>query len=243
MAVAQGLHVVENCVKCDLRHDRMFCGLPDGLVQAMENIKATAVYPKGALLCLEGQPARGVYILCTGRAKISASSPDGRVIILGMVQPGEVLGLSAVVSGQPYDVTVETLETTQANFISRTDFLKFLEKNPEVGMKVAQQLTHSCQAAYEEIRSLGLSRSVPQKLARLVLHWTENKQIAHRSRDGKMQVRVTATQEEIAQMVGSSRETVSRTLSRFKRLQLIQVKGSLWTIPDEVALQRAAGTT
>lgn len=240
MSAQHGFHIVDNCVTCDLRHDRMFCSLPDDVVRAMEGIKATAVYPKGALLCLEGQPARGVYVLCTGRAKISASSQDGRVIILGIAQPGEVLGLSAVVSGQPYDVTIETLEPTQANFISRADFLKFLEKNPQIGMKVAQQLTHSCQSAYEEIRSLGLSRSVPQKLARLVLHWTENKQLAHRSREGKMQVRVTATQEEIAQMVGSSRETISRTLSQFKRDQLIQVKGSLWTIPDDAALERAA---
>jgi CRP/FNR family transcriptional regulator, cyclic AMP receptor protein len=107
------------------------------LVQAMalQAIKATAVYPKGSMLCLEGQPARGVFILCTGRAKLSTTSAEGKSIILRIAEPGEVLGLSAVVSNGTYEATVETLEPGQANFISQSQFVQYLQQFPAVGMK------------------------------------------------------------------------------------------------------------
>src|SRR5436190_1198220 len=225
-----GFDIIESCMSCKLRKDRMFCNLPEGAVELMQSIKATAAYPKGALLCLEGQPARGVFILCNGHAKISTSSADGKTIILRIAGPGEVLGLSSTLSGKPHDFTIETMEPTQANFIGRADFLKFIAAHPAIGMKVADQLTHNCHCAYEEVRSLGLSRSVPEKVARLILQWSETATNARKSKDGKVQFKVTLTQEEIAQMIGSSRETVSRILSGFKKERLLQIKGCDWII-------------
>jgi CRP/FNR family transcriptional regulator, cyclic AMP receptor protein len=235
-----GFDIIESCKSCKLRKEGMFCNLPNTAIEMMESIKATAAYPKGALLCLEGQPARGVFILCHGHAKVSASSPDGKVIILRIAGPGEVLGLSSTLSGRPHDFTVETMEPTQANFISRADFLKFIAEHPAIGMKVASQLTHNCHCAYEEIRSLGLSRSVPEKVARLILQWSENSAVAHKGKEGKTQLKVTLTQEEMAQMIGSSRETVSRVLSEFKKERILEIKGCNWTILDKALLERQA---
>jgi len=134
----------------------------------MESLVSIAAYPRGALLFLEGQPVRGVFILCTGSVKLYASSPSGKTVILATVQAGDVVGLPACISGRPYEATAETMEPTQANFIARSDFLKLLSASPEVIMKVAQQLTLEYQNAYAEIRALTLSGSNTEKIARLL---------------------------------------------------------------------------
>ena len=235
-----GFTVIDSCLTCAVRHHRMFCHLPEDAVKRLDEIKGTAFYPKGSFLCLEGQMPRGIFILCNGRAKLTASSPEGKTIILGMAAPGEVLGLSAIVSNKPYEVTVETVEPTQANFIARNDFLEFMKKYPDVGMRVAQQLTHTCQAAFEEIRSLGLSHSVPERFARLLVQWAETPSFARPDKAGATSLKVVSTQEEIAQMIGTSRETVSRTIGDFKKNGLLKVKGATWTIPDINRLRKEA---
>jgi CRP/FNR family transcriptional regulator len=176
-------------------------------------------------------------VLCTGRAKLSTTSSEGKSIILRIAEPGEVLGLSAAVSGAPYEATVETLEPSQANFISQTDFVRFLQEYPDVGLRVAKQLTHNCKCAYSEIRSLGLSNSVPEKLAKLILQWAEHPVELTVKKPQETAIRVTLTQEEIAQFIGTSRETVSRVLTSFRRKGWLRVKGATWTILNRPALE------
>jgi CRP/FNR family transcriptional regulator len=242
MAPAYDFQIIENCLRCPYREDRLFCNLTNSALALLQKIKATSVYPKGALLCIEGQPPRGVYILCTGKAKLSTTSTEGKTIILRIAEPGEVLGLSAAVSDSPYEATVETLEPTQANFISRTDFFNFLKEHPDVGMRVAQQLTHNCKCAYDEIRSLGLSNSVPEKIAKLLLHWSEHPLNVPQKKAGEIRIRVTLTQEEIAQFAGTSRETVSRVLSDFKKKGWLNIKGATWCITNKPALEKLVTT-
>jgi CRP/FNR family cyclic AMP-dependent transcriptional regulator len=240
MSPAGAFRVIDSCLTCPIRQDRLFCNLPDEAIKELDRIKGTAFYPKGAFLCLEGQAPRGIYVLCNGRAKISASSPEGRTIILNIASPGEVLGLSAIVSNKPYEFNVETVEPTQANFIPRQDFINFLTKFPEVGLRVAQQLTNTCQSAFEEIRSLGLSRSVPERLARLLLQWSDTKAFHKNDPNGNTVLKVVSTQEEIAQMIGTSRETVSRSLGELKKKGVLRVKGATWTILKKDALEKQA---
>jgi CRP/FNR family transcriptional regulator len=158
-------------------------------------------------------------------------------MILRIAEPGEVLGLTAAVSGTPYEATVETLEPSQANFISQTDFVRFLQEFPDVGLRVAKQLTHNCKCAYDEIRSLGLSNSVPEKIAKLVLHWAEQPLELSAKKPHETAIRVTLTQEEIAQLTGTSRETVSRVLTAFRKKGWLRIKGATWTIMNKTALE------
>ena len=238
MSPAYDFHIIENCLKCPLREDRLFCDLPSHVVKALQQIKATSVYPKGALLCLEGQPPRGVFVLCTGRAKLSTTSAEGKAIILRVAEPGEVLGLTAVIADTPYEATVETLEPTQANFISQTDFLRFIDHHSEVGKKVAHQLTHNCKCAYDDIRSLGLSNSVREKIARLILKWSEHPLELGNKKADEIPIRVTLTQEEIAQFVGTSRETVSRVLSDFRKKGWLKIRGATWFVVNKSAWEK-----
>lgn len=242
MTTGHNFLIIEDCVKCALRGQRLFCDISTDSLRRLQEIKATSVYPKGALLCLEGQPSRGVFILCTGRAKISTASSEGKTIILRIAEPGEVLGLTATVSNTPYEATVETLEPSQANFISQSDFVQFLQEFPDVGLKVAKQLTHNCQCAYDEIRSLGLSNSVTEKLAKLILQWAEHPLDLPMKKASEPAIRVTLTQEEIAQLIGTSRETVSRGLATFRKNGWLKIKGATWTILNKPALQDVVTT-
>lgn len=242
MAMPYNFFIIEDCMKCTFREQRLFCDLPHQALRKLQDIKATAVYPKGALLCLEGQPPRGIYVLCTGRAKLTTTSAEGKSIILRIAEPGEVLGLTAVLSNTPYEATVETLEPSQANFISLAEFMTFAQEFPDVSMKVAKQLTHNCQCAYNEIRSIGLSNSVPEKIAKLILKWAERPLNIPRKSQHEVPIRVTLTQEEIAQFVGTSRETVSRVLSDFRKKGMLRIKGATWTILDKPALEHMVTT-
>jgi len=228
-----GLDIIESCLTCPLREDRIFCNLSPAAVKHLDSIKSIAAYPKGAMLYVEGQAARGVFVLCNGKAKLSTSSRDGKTIILKIAEPGEVLGLSATVSGRPYEAAVELLEPAQVNFLGRQDFLNFLRQHGDVALHVAQQLSENYHSAYEEIRSLGLSSSAAEKLAKLLLEWS-----AEENGKGEIRVKLTLTHEEIAQLIGSSRETVTRIFADFKKKQLLQIKGSTLILRNRAGLEK-----
>lgn len=237
MSSPYGLELVDHCLICKLRSESFFCALPKSVLEIYDRIKFTAAYPAGAVLFVEGQSPRGVYTLCRGRVKLSTTSSDGRTLILKIAQPGEVLGLHATVSGTPYEITAETAQPSQLNFIKRDDFLKFLQQNGEACLKAAQHLSSDCHSAYQQIRSLGLSHSAPERLARLLLEWSNAPDV---DGDGS-RLKVTLTHEEIAQIIGTSRETVTRTLAEFRKRQIAVLKGSTLTIRNKSALERLVG--
>lgn len=233
MRTPYGLEIIENCLSCPHREERLFCNLPEQTVKALSAITSSASYPKGATLFVEGQPARGVFILCSGRVKLSTSSADGKTLILRISEPGEVLGLPATVTGTCYELTADVVEPAQANFIARNDFLGFLKDNGEAALRVAQQLGETYHAAVAEMRTIGLSHSAGEKLARFLLEWAAN----YPEEKGQIRLKLTLTHEEIAQMIGSSRETVTRLLADFRRRQLLQVMGSTLIIKNKAALE------
>src|ERR1700747_3367058 len=98
MSSPYGLQITENCLVCKLRQSGFFCDLPRTSLEDLEKVKYASGYPQGAVLFVEGQSARGIYIVCNGRVKLSTTSRDGKTLILRIAQPGEVLGLDAPVS-------------------------------------------------------------------------------------------------------------------------------------------------
>lgn len=235
-----GLDIIESCFTCKLRSDRLFCDLPAGALQSFESIKYATAYPKGAVLFVEGQAPRGIYVLCKGRVKLSICSTDGKTLILKVAEPGEVLGLSASVSGKAYELTAETLDPCQVNFVKREDFLRFLKEHGEACLRVAEQLSEKYNAACHEIRSLGLSHSAAEKLAKLLLDWsTKNGEAAK----VEPRLKLALTHEEIAQMIGTSRETVTRLFADLKKRQIVQAKGSTLLIRNKAALKQIASAS
>src|SRR5215813_4749595 len=218
MRAPYGLEIIESCLSCSHREDRLFCNLPPAGVQGLAAITSPASYPKDATLFVEGQTPRGVFILCSGRVKLSTSSADGKSLIVRIAEPGEVLGLPATVTGKSYELTAEVIEPSQANFISRQDFLTFLREHGEAALRVAQQLGETYHSAVAEMRNIGLSHSAGEKLARFLLDLSR----ADNGGEGEEKVKLRLTHEEIAQIIGASRETVTRLFGDFKKKHLIE---------------------
>jgi CRP/FNR family transcriptional regulator, cyclic AMP receptor protein len=235
-SVPYGLPIVDDCTTCKLRNSSFFCAFEQPSIQALNTLKHTTSYPEGAMVFMEGQAARGVYIVCQGRAKLMTTSSDGKTLILKIAQPGDVLGMHAVVSGRAHEFTVETLQPCQLAYVSHDDFLRFLKQNGDACLQAAQHISRDCQAAYESIRSIGLSHSVTEKLARLLLQWSADGRVSN----GMVRTKLALTHEEIAQLIGSTRETVTRTLSDLKRRAIAELTGSTLLIRNLSALQGLA---
>src|ERR1700752_2659152 len=234
MRAPYGLNILDNCLTCSVREEHLFCNLSVHAGQRLNEIKSTAMYPKSAMLFIEGQQPRGVFVLCAGKAKLFTSSSDGKTIITKISEAGDVLGLNATISNRPYEVTAEMMEPGQANFIARDALLQFLREYGEVALRVAEQLSRNYYTAYEEIRTLGLTASPSEKFAKLLLSWS-TKTVQE---DGSSQVKMTLTHEEIAEIIGTTRETVSRLFSEFKKKQLMVLKGATLVIRSRIALEK-----
>lgn len=232
-----GLDIVESCLTCKMRAERILCDLPASALQAFENIKYSTAYPKGAILFVEGQAPRGIFVLCKGRVKISLCGSDGKTLILKIAEPGEVLGLGATVSGKPYELTAETIDPCQVNFVKRDDFLHFIKAHTDACFKVAEQLSEKYNNACHDVRSLGLSHSAGEKVAKLLLEWSSKNGQASMK---EPRLKLSLTHDEIAQMIGASRETVTRIFADFKKRQIMQVIGSTLVIRNKAALQLIA---
>ena len=234
MRTPYGLNIIDSCLSCHVREEHLFCNLPLPALRKLNEIKSTAIYPKSTTLFIEGQQPRGVFVLCAGKAKLFTSSTDGKTIITKISEAGDVLGLNATISNRPYEVTAEMLEPGQANFIARDALLQFLREYGEVALRVAEQLSRNYYAAYEEIRTLGLTSSPSEKFAKLLLSWSPN----GGNRNEPARLTLALTHEEIAEMIGTTRETVSRLFSDFKKKQLLQLKGSTMIIRNKPALEK-----
>jgi CRP/FNR family transcriptional regulator len=115
------------------------------------------VFPEDATIFAEGQSARGIFLLCEGQAKLSTTSREGRTFILRIAKAGEMLGLHAIITGKPYELTVETMQPSRLTFVERNDFLRFLRGHNDACLQTARQISRDCQDAYEVVRSLGLT--------------------------------------------------------------------------------------
>jgi len=228
-----GFETNEHCQSCKLKTSSFFCELTAPALKDFDEFRSSTTYPEGALLFLERQEPRGIFVLCAGEVKLSISSSGGKTLILRIARPGEVLGLMATLSGEPYEVTAETIRPCQVAYIRRDDFLRFIAKHPEAYQGVVRQMTSLYQGACSQLRTVGLSASAPEKLARLLLDWSSG----GKETDQGTQVRLPLTHEEIAALIGTTRETVTRTLSEFKSNHLVALHGSNLMISNRSALE------
>lgn len=230
--------VQERCSHCNLRQPGFFCDLPQPEFQRFAARKITRVFSKGTTIFVEGQPSTSVFMLCHGRVKLSTCSSEGKVVILGVAERGEVLGLSAALTASEYEMTAEAVEPCQVNYLNSSDLLQLLKECPEACLKAARQLSRNYRTAHNQICSLGLSDTVADKLAKLFLDWSGN---GHGG-SGIVRIPNFYTHEEMAEMIGVSRETVTRALRFFREKELVTVKGAQVLIHDRDRLKAMIGT-
>lgn len=209
--------------------------------EALKDLSAMATsvkYPSGKIIFSEKDPSSSIYIILDGEVKLSMNSSDGRRLILRIARKGEILGMASALSGKPSEITAETLYPAQLAQISRRDFASFLMRHPEVYQAVTEELSRDYTRACEQLRTVGLSNSAPEKLARLLLEWCR---YGKTTATGCTHLRFPLTHGEIGEFIGASRETVTRTLSIFKSRHLVDLHGSTLTIPSKRALESYAG--
>lgn len=230
-----GLDIADDCTDCCHSRFGFFCGLSDSALQLLNAASHKSILPAGAILFVEGQAPRGMFVLCSGKVNLSTSSREGKIVTLRTVDAGETLGLSAAIANVGYETTAETATPCQVSFIERKHIVELLQSNPEVGIQVAQCLSRDFQSAYRDIHDLVLNRSSAGKLARLLLS-----QCPEDEDDREIRVHSTMTHEEMAQRIGASRETVTRLLTNLKRKKVIRADGPILVIPNRSALEALA---
>ncbi len=221
----------EGCLTCSHRHEDWFCNLsPQALVE-YEALGMHMMVPSGGTLFSEAQTPRSVYILCAGHVKQTTSSKEGKTLLVRIARPGDVLGLSAAISGTPYEVTAQAIDPVQVKSFQRQDFLHFIERHIEGSMHAAQMLNREYRDALSDAIRLALSISISGRVARLFLEMSSERE------EPMPRFTLALTHEDIASMLGTTRESVTRVLNEFKRKEIILIKGSSMTILRKDALE------
>ena len=206
--------------------------------EALKHFMALAtpsMYAANIMLFQEKEVARSIFVVLEGEVKLSINSSDGRRLSLRIARKGDVLGLAAVLAGKTHDMTAETLYPAKLGPIGRNEFLGFLARYPAAYPAFSAELSREYTLACEQLRTVALSASAPEKLARLLLDRSDS-----RTTEPNGRIRFSLTHEEIGQFIGATRETVTRTLSIFKERHLVSCNGSTLTIADRSALEHYA---
>jgi CRP/FNR family cyclic AMP-dependent transcriptional regulator len=228
-AIREEMEVVMNQAQCP---GELFKKFSPTAQKELSRLMTASAYPANYVLFSEKEESRGVYVVLEGEVKLSINSSDGRRLSLRIARKGEILGLSSALSGAHYDVTAETLYPAKIAPVGRREFLGFLMRHPEAYQIFSEELTREFTQACEQLRTVGLASSAPEKLARLLLDWSDNGKPAETG----AKFRFSMTHEEIGEFIGASRETVTRTLTTFRNRNLVSFHGSMLMIPSKAAL-------
>lgn len=215
-----------------------FGELTSPLAGAMEAVTLTNSYPAGAVLFAEGQASRGIFVVVRGRVKLSVCARDGRTLILRIAEAGEVLGAASAVVGREYEATAEVQDPAEVGFLRQSALARLMRQSGEFALWITQQISHDYNATCREIRDLMLSDSASERLARLLVGWLDH----HAEAGHPSRMKLGLTHEEIAQMIGTSRETVTRLFAGFKKQHLIQQNGATLVVPNRAALESLIST-
>lgn len=197
---------------------------------------STAVYRKKARLFVEGENPRGIFILRTGSARVTTCSTFGKTIVIRLAEPGDVLGLNAVVSNRPYGATAEMMANGQVDFIPRDSLLRLMKANEQFAFAIAEHLSASYYSLHEAIRALGLAIHPLERLAKLLLSWTSSPDDRDNSSDQSF--KLPLTHQEIADNIGSTRQTVTKLFSELRRRNVLSSDGGELRITNRSELQR-----
>ncbi|MBI1746511.1 MAG: Crp/Fnr family transcriptional regulator [Acidobacteria bacterium] len=234
MTSSQGNRDLESCATCKFRDHSIFFGLNGEQIKRLDTVLHINAYPKGAILCFEGDAPRGVHCLCSGKIKLTRSSGDGKTVIVKIASPGDILGAESIISGNRHEVTAEALEPCQVKFLRREEFLQLIKENGPACFRLAQKLSDELCKSYVQIRDMGCKVSTMARLTSLLLRLMSK---YGESTSLGVRLNVKLRQEELAEMIGASRETTSRLLTKLKKQGIMQTKGRSMIILDKRALE------
>jgi len=224
-----------DCLTCVARGPECFCHLPHAALADLQTRGRTIRLIRGQQLLHEGDGPDVVYLVCAGHLKLYASSPEGKVLLLRMAAPGDVMGLAAALRGTRQKLTIEALDACELKSMRRADFLDFAGKYREAGANASQAMAREFDAALISARRLALSGSANAKVASLIMELAELNQPNSGIRP--IEIPMPLTHEELGSMCGLSRETVTRALSKFSSEGLLQQATGRLVVLDPAGLE------
>ncbi len=224
-----------NCIDCPQAVKHPFCNISESARAFLETTSIPMEYRRGNILFREGDECSAVFVICSGQVKVSAASSRGRSFTLRIATGGDVLGMSAVLQDKEYEVTAEAIEPCHVRALRAKFFKQMLHQYGDVAMGVARALAGDYRAAFDEACLIALPRSSAGKLARLLLDWA-----ADAKPGSGNSITMAHTHDELASMIATTRETVTRTLGRFRQEQLISICGVTLTVLQPEALRQIA---
>ncbi len=211
-----------------LRLVPIFSDLDEDTLSKLSNIGSQKSYPKESLILTENDSGTALYIIIEGKVKISRRSSDGKEVILSVLGDSDFFGEMSVIDGQARSANVSAMEDSVLLIIQRSEFLDLLHSRPEVAIALLQELTQRLRVADIKIKALSLKDS-DGKVATVILQLAEDMGMI---KNGIVEIEKLPFQHDLANMAGTSRETISRTLSSFEKKGLIEHEGSSLRILD-----------
>jgi CRP-like cAMP-binding protein len=220
-----------------LKHIRLFDGISPSEMQEMEKITRMEEVKKRQPLYLPGDPSSNVYLLKQGRVKIANTSPSGKEVTFEILEPGEVFGELDVLEDAPRSTSAEALDDALICVIPRKDFDQYLAMHPTVTFKLTKLIGMRLKKIQSRVEDL-VFRDVPARLAHLLSELSKTEGVADKQ---GIRLKVKLTHQEMANLIGCSRETVSTTMGQFRDDGLIQMDGRTITIVNEKGLSKLFG--
>jgi CRP/FNR family cyclic AMP-dependent transcriptional regulator len=224
----------ESCLLCKERKPGWFCNLAPQALAEYDAMSSHVMLPMGSILFAEGQAARSVAVVCEGRIKLSRSSQDGKTLLVKIAKPGDVLGLSAALSKTPHEVTAQAIEHAQIKNFQQSDFLHFIQRHVEGSLHAAESLSNEYRTALSDACRLALSSSIAGRVAHLLLELAIE---GGTDQDVHPEIHMPLTHEDLASMLGSSRESITRALNNLRRSGTISIRGTKLTILKKESLE------
>lgn len=219
-----------------LRHIRLFSGLNQAELQEMDRITRMQEVKRRQPIYLPGDPSDTVYLLKKGRVKISSTAPGGKEVTFDILEAGEIFGELEMLEDSPREARAEALDDALICAIRREDFDRYLRQHPDLTMKLTKLMGLRLRKIQSRVEDL-VFRDVPARLAHLLLELKKTDGVSEWT---GTRLRVKLTHQEMANLIGCSRETVSATLGGFRERGLIRLDGRSITILDYYGLHRLA---
>lgn len=229
--IESAISIVEPCIErarvvSEPLQDNFSSDLTGHLRRLFESSGITKAFPKGSLLFVEGQPAERAFALRRGRVKISICTHSGKVTVLRIAYAGDLIGLASVIARLDHDTTAEALEDCRVDVMRQKELLVSLQQDKQTSLAVTSEMSRRCLGQRQLIASLALSDPVFVRLARLFLGWSED------GNGGRLHLKNAYTHQQIAEMIGTSRETVTRAIREMRERELVTLKRDELVIHD-----------
>ena len=211
----------------------LFASFPEEQLRMLTAMVTRKSAPRSSTIVAGGDPTDSLYIVVSGRLKVMMSDSEGKEVILAILGPGEFFGEMGLIDDEPRSATVVTIEPCELLSILKRDFKKCLADNFEMTMAVMRGLVKRLREADRKIGSLALL-DVYGRVARLLLDMAENV-------DGEKVVTKRLPKQDIAKMIGASREMVSRVMKDLQTSGYIEIRGTTIVVRDTIVLQTTPG--